>query len=105
MGFGLRGFDSCGVDEHDGNVVLDGVDTAAVAALQAVAVVMQNDRFLANRADQHIEKIFRNHGVSILAPTSANSDHPERDDTIESLFNSVELQFVEQVRWNGREDS
>lgn len=69
-GLRLRGLDGCGVNEHDGDVILDGVDAAAFAAFQAGAVVVKNYRFLANRANQHLEKILRNHRVFIVAPTS-----------------------------------
>ena len=68
----LLGFYGGGVDEHDGDVVLDGVEAAAFAAFQAVAVVVQNHRFLANGANQHIEKIFRDHRASIVTPDSVS---------------------------------
>jgi hypothetical protein len=53
---------SCGrVNQHDWNVVLNGVNAAALAAFQALPVGVQNHRLFANRTDQHIEQILRNH--------------------------------------------
>ena len=90
-GLWLRGFYGSGVDQHDGDVVLDGVDAAAFAAFQAVAVV-ENYRFLANGANKHLEKILRNHGAFIVAPTSLLTRHPQTEDAIESLFDRAEVQ-------------
>lgn len=57
----------CGIHEHDGDVVLDGVDTAALAAFQALAVGIQDDGLFADGADQQVEQILGNHGRPILA--------------------------------------
>ena len=61
------GVDLRGVYQHDWDVILDGVDPAALAAFQTVALRTQSHRLLANRADQHIEQILRNHSGSIVA--------------------------------------
>ena len=57
----LLAFDRCLVDQHDGNVILNGVDTAALGAFEAGAVRAQSDRFFAFGADKDVEKIGRNH--------------------------------------------
>ena len=63
---GLRRFNGCGINQQDGDVVLNGVDAAAYAAFQAFAVFFQDHRFLANRADEDVEKILRNHSDIIV---------------------------------------
>jgi len=86
----LRGSDGGGVDEHDRNVVLDRVDATAFAAFQAGSVGVQSHRFLANRANQHIEKILGNHGCPYCSATIAKLTFraavSHDDDAIESLF-------------------
>ena len=47
---------------------LEGVDAAALAAFEARIVVDQDNRLLAHRADEHLEKIVRNHDRLIVAP-------------------------------------
>ena len=56
-----------GIDQHDRDVVLDGVNAPAFAAFQALSVRVQDHRLLANRANQHGEQILRNHSGSIVA--------------------------------------
>ena len=48
--------DACFVDEHDGNVVLDGIHPVARVALQPRAVVHEHDRRLAVRARKNFEE-------------------------------------------------
>jgi hypothetical protein len=64
----LRCLDFGGVNEHDWNVVLNGVNTATLAAFEARVVVDQGDRLLADRANEHVEEILRNHDAFIVAP-------------------------------------
>ena len=55
------------VDEHDGDVVLDGVNPAADGAFQTLAIGVQNHRLLAHRADQDVEQILRDHrGIIVI---------------------------------------
>jgi len=63
------GVDFGSIDEHDGDIVLNGVNAAAVAAFEALAVLMRHNWQLANRADQDVEQILRNHGSGILQRT------------------------------------
>ena len=51
LGFVNRG----DVDQHDGDLVLDWVDSAADAAFEAFSVDVHEYWFLANRADQYVE--------------------------------------------------
>jgi hypothetical protein len=64
---GSGGINFGNVQQHDGDVVLDGVNPAADAAFQAFAVRAQQHRLFAFGADQHVEEILRNHSGSILA--------------------------------------
>ena len=49
------------VHQHYGYVVANGINSPALAALQAIAVAFQFQRFLANRADQDFQQFFVNH--------------------------------------------
>src|ERR1700687_4303299 len=60
------GVDGSGVHQHDRNVVLNGVHTAAFAAFQTIPVRGRKHWLFANRADQHVKQILRNHNRSIL---------------------------------------
>ena len=51
------------IHQHDGNSVPHRVDAAALGALQALALVFQGERFLADGTDQDVEQVLRNHGV------------------------------------------
>jgi len=62
--------DGCGVDQQDGDVVLNGIHAAAYAALQTFPVFFQDHRLLANRADEDVEQILGNHSGSIVAPNA-----------------------------------
>lgn len=65
------GVDLSGVHQHDRDVVLNGVHTAAFGAFQAIPIGIQNHRLFANRADQHVKQILRNHNGSIVALSGA----------------------------------
>ena len=56
------------VNQHDWNVVPNGIHPATLAALQALSFVLQGERFLADRANQHIQQILRNHDADMLTP-------------------------------------
>jgi hypothetical protein len=58
------------VDQQDRDVVLNGIDSVAYAALQTFPVFFQDHRFLANRADENVKKILGNHSGSIVAPNA-----------------------------------
>ncbi len=64
----LGGVDNGFVNQHDGNVVSNGIHAATLAALQASPLVFECEGFLANRADQHIQQILRNHDLAMLTP-------------------------------------
>jgi hypothetical protein len=49
------------INQHYGDVVLDGVDPPADATFEALSVGIYNHRFLANRTDQNVEQVLRNH--------------------------------------------
>lgn len=55
------GVNGGGVDQQNGDAVLDGIDAAAFSALQAGRILFQHERFLASRTNQDIEQILRNH--------------------------------------------
>ncbi len=57
------------VHQHDRDVVLNRVHTAAFAAFQTSAIRIQDDSLLANRADQHVKQILVNHSGYIVART------------------------------------
>lgn len=59
--------DGGGVDQHDGDIVLDWVDAAADAAFQAGAGLIHDHRLSADRANQHIKQILGDHGAYIVA--------------------------------------
>jgi len=46
------GVDGCGVQQHDGDIVLNGVDAAALSAFQALLIRSENYRLYANRTHQ-----------------------------------------------------
>jgi len=48
------------IDEHDRDVVLDGIDAPALAAFQAVTLRRQLDRSFAQRANQYVQKFLTN---------------------------------------------
>ena len=56
------------VNQHDWNVVPNGIDAATLTALQTLTFVLQSEALFANRADQHVQQILRNHDVAMLTP-------------------------------------
>jgi hypothetical protein len=67
---GLFSFDGGGIDEHDRDVILDGVHAVACATFQAVPLV-ERHRLFANRANQQIKKVLGNHGENCSVSTVA----------------------------------
>lgn len=49
------------VQQHDGNVVLDGIDPAALLALQTLWVLTILERLLTGRTHQHFQQVFGDH--------------------------------------------
>jgi hypothetical protein len=72
-GSGLGRVNRSGVHEHDRDIVLNGVNTAADAAFQALPVDVQNDRLFTDRADQHVKQILRDHNPFIVQPEKATA--------------------------------
>jgi hypothetical protein len=64
----LDGVNRGGIEQHDRNVILNRVNTAALTTLQALPIRIQHHWLLAKRADQHVEEVLRNHGGSIVSP-------------------------------------
>jgi hypothetical protein len=60
--------DNCFVNQHDWNVVPNGIHAPALAAFQALSLILQCERFFAHRTNQHIKQILRNHGAAMLTP-------------------------------------
>ena len=56
------------VNQHDWNVVPNGIHPATLATLQALSFVLQREWFLADWANQHIQQILRNHDAAMLTP-------------------------------------
>lgn len=56
-----------GIHEHDGDIVLNRVDAAALAAFEAIRGSTEHDRLFTDRANQYVEQILRDHGDSIVA--------------------------------------
>lgn len=56
-----------GIHKHDWDIVLNRVDAAALAAFEAVCGCAEHDRLLADRANQYVEQILRDHGPYIVA--------------------------------------
>ena len=56
------------VNQHDWNIVPNGIDAATLATLQTLSFVLQGEGFLADWANQHIQQILRNHGTAMLTP-------------------------------------
>ena len=51
------------VDQQDRNTVLNGIYAEALSAFQAGRRRPQRERLLANRANQNVEQVLRNHGA------------------------------------------
>ena len=56
------------VNQHDWNVVPNRINTATLAALQALSFILQSERLFADWANQHIQQILRNHDAAMLTP-------------------------------------
>jgi len=46
------------VHQQDRNVILDGINAVALAALEALPFVLQGQRFLANWANKHFQQVW-----------------------------------------------
>src|SRR5208282_6595515 len=88
------------VHQHDWDVVLNRIHTAALATLQAFPVRAENHRLLANRADQRVKQILGNHSqISVMLHAAARESskatslqpgaqgNTGESDAIESAFN------------------
>src|ERR1039457_1034090 len=60
------GVNGCGVNQHDWDLVLNGVNAAALAAFQALRVRGSNYRLTAHWADERGQQIFGNHSEIIV---------------------------------------
>ncbi len=74
----LSRIDGSGIDQQDRDVVLTGINAAAHAALETFPILFQDERLLANRADEDVEKILGNHDAFIVTPKDIgrSPDHP-----------------------------
>ena len=66
---GLR-FDGRLVDQHDRNVIFDGIDAVALCAFQALGIGAVLEGLDAGRTDQDFEEIFGNHDGHCTIETS-----------------------------------
>jgi hypothetical protein len=66
----LGGVDCGRVNQHDRNVILNRVNTAAFTAFQPLATRSESHRFLAERANQNVEKFLGDHTPYIVARSS-----------------------------------
>jgi hypothetical protein len=60
-----------GIYKHNRNVVLNGVNPAAFAALKTSAIGSESHRLFANWTNQYVKQILGNHGSPILARSNA----------------------------------
>jgi hypothetical protein len=56
------------VNQHDWDVVPNGIHAATLATLQALSFILESEGFLADGANQHIQQILRNHSTAMLTP-------------------------------------
>jgi hypothetical protein len=63
------GVDNGFVNQHDWDVVPNRIYAATLATLQTLSFVLESEGFLADRANQHIQQILRNHDTDMLTPT------------------------------------
>jgi len=47
--------DGGGIDQHDRNVILNGIDAVALSAFQSFFISGQSNRLFAKRTNQHVE--------------------------------------------------
>jgi len=71
-----------GVHQHDRDVVLNGVNAPAFTAFQTRPVRVENDRLLADRANQHGQQIRGDHNGSIVARAESTAFAGMRCDRI-----------------------
>lgn len=83
------GVDGGGVDEHDGDVVLDGVNPVADGAFEALSVGGREHRLLADGADQYIQEILGNHRCRYCSAADLSVERdgqaPSTDDSLEGV--------------------
>ena len=63
---GCLWLDCGGVDEHDRNVILDGIDAPALTTFQSLLIRGRQNRLLADRTHQHVKQILRHHMLHIV---------------------------------------
>jgi hypothetical protein len=63
------------VNQHDGYAIADGINAAAGLAFQTVFAGHKEDLFVANRADERIEQILRDHGEHVSAAEAQKDSH------------------------------
>jgi len=62
------------IDKQDRDVVSNRISSPTLSTLQALALILENKRFLADWADQDVEQILRNHRsdfTPVTKPTKA----------------------------------
>ena len=59
------GLDGCFINQHDGNVVLNGVDAMTLRALQAFGILAIFERLLIGWANEHFKKFFSDHDCAL----------------------------------------
>ena len=52
------------IDQQNGNVVPNWINPLACAAFQALSVLFQGERFLADRTDEDVQQAFGDHGFT-----------------------------------------
>ena len=62
----LSRIDGSRVDKQNRDVILNGIDATTDSTLQTLPILFEDQRLLANRADENIEKILGNHGALIV---------------------------------------
>ena len=60
------GIDGRLIHQHDRDTILNGVDAAALSAFEILTVRVWNYRLDANRADQYVKQILRDHRSPIV---------------------------------------
>ena len=66
-------FDGCLVDQHDRDVIFDGIDTVALCAFQALGIGAVFEGLDAGGTNQDFEEIFGNHDGHCTIETSSVS--------------------------------
>jgi len=62
------------IDQQNRNVIPHRIDTTTLRALQALAVIFEDERLFAFRADQDFEQILGNHGVILRSCRASRID-------------------------------